>query len=259
MRTCTALSGLSLAALAFTLAVPCSAPAQASPTRKEVQMVAPALDKYTQDQLLGEVWKRSGLTSRDRSIVTLAALIARNQMVALSDHLKLALDHGVKPTEISEIITHLAFYSGWASAMAAIAVTKDVFAERNIGPDRLPAASPALLPLKEAAEADRAKRVGDQFGAMFPGVVQYTTDVLFRDLWLRPHLAPRDRSLVTISALIANGQVAQLTGHIPIGMNNGLTQPEIAEAITHLAFYVGWPNVFSAMPVAKEVFEKRAR
>jgi len=84
-------------------------------------MVAPALDKYTQDQLLGEVWKRSGLTSRDRSIVTLAALIARNQMVALSDHLKLALDHGVKPTEISEIITHLAFYSGWASAMAAVA------------------------------------------------------------------------------------------------------------------------------------------
>ena len=53
--------------------------------------------------------------------------------------------------------------------------------------------------------------------------------------------------------------MAQLTGHIPIGMNNGLTQPEIAEAITHLAFYVGWPNVFSAMPVAKDVFEKRAR
>ena len=63
---------------------------------------------------------------------------------------------------------------------------------------------------------------------------------------------------VSISALIANGQVAQLTGHIPIGMNNGLTQPEIAETITHLAFYVGWPNVFSAMPVAKEVIEKRA-
>src|SRR5258708_26553625 len=84
-------------------------------------------------------------------------------------------------------------------------------------------------------------------------------DVLFRDLWLRPDLAPRDRSLVTISALVANGQVAQLTGHIPIGMNNNLTQPEIAEAITHLAFYVGWPNVFSAMPVAKEGFEKRGR
>ena len=174
-------------------------------------------------------------------------------------YLNLALDNGVKPAEISEIITHLAFYSGWANAMSAVAVTKDVFAARKIGTDQLPAASPAPLPLNEAAEADRAKRVGDQFGAVFPGVMQYTTDVLFRDLWLRPGLAPRDRSLVTVSALIATGQVAQLTGHLNIGMNNGLTQPEIAEAITHLAFYVGWPNVFSAMPVAKDVFEKRAK
>ena len=239
--------------------MPASAAADASPSRKDIQMVAPALDRYTQDRLLDDVWKRPGLSLRDRSIVTLAALIARNQTIALSDHLKLALDHGVRPAEISEIITHLAFYSGWANAMAAVALAKDAFAERNIGPDQLPAASPALLPLNEAAEADRAERVGDQFGAIFPGVVQYTTDILFRDLWLRPDLAPRDRSLVTISALVANGQVAQLTGHIPIGMNNGLTQPEIAEALTHLAFYVGWPNVFSAMPVAKEVFEKRAR
>jgi 4-carboxymuconolactone decarboxylase len=255
----TGLFQLSLFALALTLAILPSAGADESPAREDIQMVAPALDKYTQDRLFGDVWKRPDLSLRDRSVVTLAALIARNQTSAFSNHLKLALDHGVQPAEISEIITHLAFYSGWANAMAAVAVTKDVFAERNIGPDRLPPASPDLLPLNEAAEADRAKRVGDQFGAMFPGVVEYTTNVLFRDLWLRPDLAPRDRSLVTISALVANGQVAQLTGHIPIGMNNGLTQPEIAEAITHLAFYVGWPNVFSAMPVAKEVFEKRAR
>jgi 4-carboxymuconolactone decarboxylase len=259
MRPRTGLLGLSLFALALTLAIPASAAADESLSRKDIQMVAPALDKYTQNRLLGEVWKRPGLSLRDRSVVTVAALIGRNQMIALSEHLKLALDHGVKPAELSEIITHLAFYSGWANAISAIAIAKDVFAQRNVGPDLLPAGSPALLPLNEATEADRAKRVSDQFGAMFPGVVQYTTDVLFRDLWLRPDLAPRDRSLVTISALVANGQVAQLTGHIPIGMNNGLTQPEIAEALTHLAFYVGWPNVFSAMPVAKDVFEKRAR
>ena len=212
LRPRTGLFPLSLFALALTLAIPASAAADESPSRKDIQMVTPALDKYTQDRLLGDVWKRPGLSRRDRSVVTLAALIGRNQTIALSDHLKLALDHGVKPAEISEIITHLAFYSGWTNAMAAVVVTKGVFAGRNIGPDRLPAASPALLPLHEASEADRAKRVGDQFGAMFSGVVQYTTDVLFRDLWLRPDLAPRDRSLVTISALIANGQVAQLTG-----------------------------------------------
>ena len=127
------------------------------------------------------------------------------------------------------------------------------------GATNFPAAAPALLPLDEVAEEQREKRVGELFGAVFPGVVQYTTDVLFRDLWLRSGLATRDRSLVTVSALIASGQSAQLTAHLNIGMNNGLTQTEIAEAITHLAFYVGWPNVFSAMPVAKDVFEKRDR
>jgi 4-carboxymuconolactone decarboxylase len=259
MRPRTGLLRVSLFAFSLTLAIPAGAAADESPSRKDIQMIAPALDNYTQERVLGEVWKRPGLSPRDRSIVTVAALIGRNQTVALADHLKLALNHGVKPAELSEIITHLAFYSGWANAISAIAIAKDVFAEHNIGPDQLPAASPALLPLNEATEADRAKRVNDQFGTIFPGVVQYTTDVLFRDLWLRPDLAPRDRSLVTISALVANGQVAQLTGHIPIGMNNNLTQPEIAEAITHLAFYVGWPNVFAAMPVAKEIFEKRAR
>ena len=88
-------------------------------------MVSPALDKYKQDRLLGEVWKRPGLSARDRSIVTVAALIGRNQPVELADHVKLALDHGVKPAEISEIITHLAFYSGWANAISAIDIAKD--------------------------------------------------------------------------------------------------------------------------------------
>jgi 4-carboxymuconolactone decarboxylase len=105
-------------------------------------------------------------------------------------YFNLAFDNGVKAREISEIITHLAFYSGWANGMSAVAVAKGVFAQRGIGPDQLPAATPALLPLDEAAEAQRAARVEQQFGSVAPGIVQYTTDVLFRDLWLRPDLAP---------------------------------------------------------------------
>lgn len=225
--------------------------------QKDMQLVAPALEKYTQERLLGEVWKRPGLSARDRSIVTLAALIARNQTIEMAFYLNLALDRGVKPREISEIITHLAFYSGWANAMSAVAVAKDVFAARGIGADQLPAASPSLLPLNEAAEADRAARVSQQFDAVAPGVVQYTTGILFYDLWLRPDLAPRDRSLVTVSALIASGQVAQIPYHLNRAMDNGLTQSQAAEVITHLAFYVGWPNAMSALPVAKDVFEKR--
>jgi 4-carboxymuconolactone decarboxylase len=227
--------------------------------REDIRTVAPALEKYTQDRLLGEVWKRPGLVPRDRSIVTIAALIARNQTIEMPFYLNVALDNGVEPREISEMITHLAFYSGWSNARSAVAVAKEAFAARKIGPDELPPASPRLLPLDEAAGAQRASRVGDQFGNVAPGVVQYTTDALFRDLWLLPDLAPRDRSLVTVSALIASGQVAQLSSHLNRAMDNGLTQAQAAEALTHLAFYVGWPNVFSALPVAKDVFEKRPK
>jgi 4-carboxymuconolactone decarboxylase len=223
----------------------------------DIRAVAPALEKYTQDRLLGEVWKRPGLAPRDRSIVTLAALIARNQTIEMPHYVSVALDNGVKPREISELITHLAFYAGWPNAMSAVAAAIGVFAERKIGSDQLPPAAPQLLPLDEAGEAQRASRVGEQFGKVAPGVVQYTTDLLFRDLWLRPDLAPRDRSLVTVSALIASGQVAQIPYHLNRAMDNGLTQPQAAEALTHLAFYAGWPNVFSALPVAKDVFEKR--
>lgn len=234
---------------------------QAKPTLayEDIRKVAPALEDFTQNRLLGKVWKRPGLTLRDRSIVTLAALIARNQTIEMPFYFNLALDNGVKPQEISEIITHLAFYAGWGNAMSAVAVAKDVFAARNIGTDQLSTVAVSLLPINEAAEAQRATSVEEQFGTSFPGVVQYTTDVLFRDLWLRPDLAPRDRSLVTVTALIANGQTAQLTPHLNRAMDNGLTQTEASEAITQLAFYVGWPNVFSAMPVAKDVFAKRPR
>src|ERR671912_1108038 len=181
---------------------------EARPTSADIRAVAPALEKYQQERLFGDVWKRPGLAARDRSIVTVAALIARNQTIEMPFHLNLALENGVKPAEISEIITHLAFYSGWSNAMSAVAITKDVFAQHGIGADQLPAASPQLLPLNEAAEAQRATGVQQNFGQVSPGVVQYTTDLLFKDLWLRPDLAPRDRSLVTVSSLVASGQVA---------------------------------------------------
>jgi 4-carboxymuconolactone decarboxylase len=229
-----------------------------SPPVKEIHMVAPALEHYTQDLLLGDVWKRPDLSPRDRSIVTVAVLIARNQPAELPFYLNRALDNGVKPGEVAEIITHLAFYSGWPNAMGAMNAARAVFVERKIGIDQLPPAKVELLPLDQAAEEKRAAAVGDNFGKVAPGVVQYTTDVLFRDLWLRPGLAPRDRSLVTVSALVACGQVAQITYHLNRAMDNGLTEKQAGEMLTQLAFYAGWPNVFSAMPVFKDVFAKRS-
>jgi alkylhydroperoxidase/carboxymuconolactone decarboxylase family protein YurZ len=157
------------------------------PTLGDVRMVAPALARYTQGTLLGDLWKRPDLSPRDRSIITVAALIARNQTIEMPYHFNLALDNGVKPSELSEIITHLAFYSGWANATAAVAVAKDVFGKRGIG--ELPADSGEHFPIDEAAEAQRAARVEQDVGPVAPGLVQYTSDLLFHDLWLRPELA----------------------------------------------------------------------
>ena len=201
------------------------------------------------------MWKRPGLAPRDRSVITLAALIERNQTVEMGHHVNLALDNGVKPGEISEIITHLAFYCGWSNALSAVAVAKDIFIKRGIGADQLPPASGELLPLDEAAEAQRAAAVEQLVESSVRGIVKYTTEVLFHDLWLRPALAPR--SLVTVSALIAAGQVAQIPFHLNKAMDNGLTQAHASEVITHLAYYAGWPNAFSAVPIARGVFEKR--
>jgi len=223
----------------------------------DVRKVSPALENHTRTVIEHGLWNRPELSPRDRSIVTVSALIARNQTIGMLHYFNAALDSGLTPGQLSEIITHLAFYSGWSNAFSAVAVLKEIFAQRAIGVDQLPAVSPDLLPLNEAAESDRAARVNQEFGNVAPGVVQYTTDLLFRDLWLRPGLAPRDRSLVTVSALVASGNAAQITYHLNRAMDNGLSKAQASEVLTHLAFYAGWPNVFSAMPVFKAVFENR--
>ena len=158
MKLLAVIASFSVLALSLTHAGPARAAAGPEPmlTREDIRMIAPGLEKYTQNALFGDVWKRPGLAPRDRSMVTLAALIAHNQTAEMPYYLSLALDNGVKPREVSEIITHLAFYSGWSNAMAAVAVAKDVFAQRGIEPDQLPAATPPPLPLDEAAEAQRA-------------------------------------------------------------------------------------------------------
>ena len=99
-------------------------------TLNDVRTVSPALERYARGPIDGDLWKRPGLSPRDRSIVTVAAFIARNQTVEMPRHVALALDNGVKPGELSEIITHLAFYSGWPNAFSALPVFKDVFEKR---------------------------------------------------------------------------------------------------------------------------------
>ena len=173
--------------------------------RDDVRAVRRRSEKYRQNIVLGEVWKRPGLSERDRSIVTFAALVRRNETrMSILCNLPRERRQTGGASESLRI---------WRSIPAGATRCRRSRSPRMCSRSARsgPTASAGFTyaaSAQRSREADRAKRVGEQFGAVFPGVVQYTTDVLFRDLWLRPGLAPRDRSLVTISSLTASGQVA---------------------------------------------------
>jgi 4-carboxymuconolactone decarboxylase len=116
---------------------------------------------------------------------------------------------------------------------------------------------PATEVARVAAPADQPTRAQQLLGDLAPKLADLTDDVLYGDVWARPQLSPRDRSLVTISALVAMNRPAQLRSHLARARDNGVTEDEIAETITHLAFYAGWPNAVTAVGVAREVFEKK--
>ena len=99
--------------------------------------------------------------------------------------------------------------------------------------------------------------VRKSLGELAPKLVDLTDDVLFGDVWERPQLSKRDRSLIPCAALVSAGKTEQMDFHFPNAIKNGVTQEELVEMITHLAFYVGWPNAMSAINRAKALFTKK--
>jgi 4-carboxymuconolactone decarboxylase len=106
------------------------------------------------------------------------------------------------------------------------------------------------------AASTQQTRAQQLMGDIAPKLAELTDNVLFGDVWARPGLSRRDRSLVTVSALIALNRPDQLRSHIALARQNGVQEEEIVEAITQLAFYAGWPNAITAVSVAREVFKK---
>ena len=109
-------------------------PNQNHTARKAFGDIAPALADYTDQVLFGEVWERPGLSPRDRSLVTVASLVSQYRSNELPFHLKKALENGVSRDELIELITHLAFYSGWPTASTALAIARRVFEEAGARP-----------------------------------------------------------------------------------------------------------------------------
>ncbi len=233
-----------------------SSPQQGSarPSGELQQRVAPGLATLTDDVLYGDVWQRPDLSPRDRSLVTISVLIATGNTAPLNGHLNRALTNGVKPSEASALLAHLAMYCGWPRAVSALEVYDQVYKARNIDTSTLSPVSPRLaVPPSEAA---RAAATRADLETVAPKFVQLTNDVVFGALWRQPELSVRDRSLVTIAALSATGDDDQLDVYLRRGVESGLTRPQIVEALTHLGFYAGWPKATKALSAVAKTLRR---
>lgn len=157
-------------ALATLLATCASAPGMAQDAAprvapEDMRWVAPRLADYTDRVLFGEVWRQRDLTPRDRSLITLSALIAGGHTAQLRGHLGRAIDNGVTPAEIGGLITHLAFYTGWPNAVSALGITREVLESRGISAAEMQreTSAPAGLGITRKGEGPIAIGPGDRF------------------------------------------------------------------------------------------------
>lgn len=223
---------------------------------KSMQAIAPGLADDTDRVLFGDVWLRPQLAPRDRSLVTLAVLIATGKTAQMGGHLGRGLANGLKPVEIAGMVTHLAFHAGWPNAVSALEVIERTFTERGIDVAALrrDAGTPGRTTASNRVGPE-AEVPGAGADPLAPRFAELTHDVIFGDLWHRSDLTPRDRSLVTLSALAAAGDLGGFGEEVRRGSGNGLTKVEIGEALTHLAFYAGWPKASAAISVATKALD----
>ena len=209
---------------------------------------SPYLGELRNSILYGEIWERPQLSKRDRSMITVAALQAmyRDQVRV---HIGRALDNGVTQEEISEIILHVTFYEGWPTGVRASGMAAGVFQERGLPVGQTAAAAwepPGLEPQEYTSGAYAA----------VPRLGELRNSLLYGDVWERPQLSKRDRSMITVAVLQAMYR-DQVRGHIGLALDNGVTQEEISEIILHLTFYAGWPAAVKAGGLAAGVFQER--
>ena len=210
---------------------------------------SPYLGQVRNTYVYGDIWERPNLSKRDRSMITVAvnqALYATNE---LRLHMGRALDNGVTQTELSEIIAHVMWYSGFPTGVNAARVVAEVFSERGL-PNIPSGASSRQPPADPELE--------------FPGAYPQTpylrdllNQVVYAETWTRSELSPRDRSMITVAVGTALYASSEVRYHVGRALNNGVTQDEISEIITHVTFYSGFPTGVNASRIAAEVFEGR--
>jgi 4-carboxymuconolactone decarboxylase len=238
-----------MVAAALVAALPAMTAAQIEPAPTGAYASTPYLGEVRDEVLYGNVWERPQLSKRDRSLITVAVNQALYRTDELRIHLGRALDNGVTQNELSELIAHVMFYSGFPTAVNASRVAADVFEARGL------AAAPA-----ESTPRELDAGLDPTFPGAFPATPylrELLNTVLYGETWERPDLSKRDRSLITVAVNQALYATDELRSHMNRALDNGVAQEEIAEVITHVLFYSGFPTAVNASRVAEGVFTQR--
>ena len=211
---------------------------------------SPYLRTLADSPIYDEIWERPQLSKRDRSMITIAVLQALGRDTALRSHLGRGLDNGLTPEEISEIILHVSFYTGWPSGLDASLGAIDTFAERGTMLGELPGAPPT-------SEVETPAGLSDAYAAV-PRLGALRNSLLYGDVWERPLLSKRDRSLITVAVNQARYFTNELRLHIDRALDqNGVTPQELSEVVLHTTFYAGWPPAVNAGRLLTEALRSR--
>jgi 4-carboxymuconolactone decarboxylase len=228
------------------------------------------LGTFAVDHVLGNLWSRPQLSRRDRSLIVVAFLATQGASDELAAHVEGALNHGLSRDELREIINQVAGYGGFPMAMHATRIVDETFA-RIDGVDRLPPkeAGPCLDDDTRHANAtevmsrmfagrtsaDPATARANIVDALGP-VGELAFDFAFGELWCRPQLSRRDRSMVTVAILAFLRCAEELAVHVPVALNHGVSREEVEEIMTQLTVYGGFPRAVEGMRAARAAFAK---
>lgn len=224
-----------------------------------------ALGSFAFDAV-GHMWSRPELSRRDRSLFVISVLAAQARGEELELHTTIGLRHGLTRVEIEEILLHVAAYAGFPAAMASIRVV-DAALRAAEGVDRLESRAPADRKDDDERDRDAAEVMAMMMGrdegpaldalvGPLGGVGEVAYRWAFGEIWCRPQLSRRDRSIVVIAILTWLGATEELGFHVPAGLRHGLTRVEIEEVLTHLSLYAGLPRAIGAMRAARAAFAR---
>lgn len=224
-----------------------------------------ALGSFALDFVMGDIWSREQLSRRDRNLIVLTMLGALHQTNQLSYYVHGALNHGMTPVEIREVMTHLGAYAGFPRALDAMAETNRILAELGHAPnakglpgserlsdeERRQRGSEVLARLSGSDLPNPDKVLADLAGKLGP-LGSYGIDFAFGEVWARPQLSRRDRSLLVVSVLTVLGRGDELDIHVPAAVRHGVTKTELEELMLTAFAYAGAPLAVEGMKKVAE-------